>query len=125
MGEQTQMIQELLQANKDFEDRLRNSEIKVAYDNEHDMLFITLGPPREGVMVEVAKRLHLRVDPETDQIIGMTITAFKKGFLREHRDFKKHFDTVFARPKMEIWEVVPHTEASKQASIALRALVPA
>jgi site-specific recombinase len=125
MGEQIQVIQELLQANKDLEERLRNSPIKVAYDDEHDMLFITIGSPREAVMVEVDKRLHFRVDPETDQIIGMTITAFRKGFLSEHRDFKKHFDTVFARPRMEIWEVVPHTEASRQASSALRALVPA
>ena len=126
MGQQIEMIQELLHTNKDLEERLRNSPIKVAYDDEHDMLFITIGSPREAVMVEVDKRLHFRVDPETDQIIGMTITAFRKGFLSEHQDFKKHFETVFERPRMvETWELLPQTEASKRASTALSALLPA
>jgi hypothetical protein len=126
MAEEIVMIRELLQANKDFEERLHNSEIKVSYDDEHDMLFVSIGRPREAVMVEVDKRLHFRVDPETEQIIGMTITAFRKGFLREHQDFRKHFETVFGRSRMiRTWEVVPQTEASEQASRALRVLVSA
>lgn len=116
----------LLEANKDLEERLRTSDVRVGYDREHDMLLITIGEPQEAITEEVSKGLYVRVDPETEKIVGMTITSFEKGFLGEHPDFRKHFETVFARPRMvETWEIVPETEASKQASSALRALIPA
>lgn len=126
MDEKGTLMRQLLEANRDFEERLRNSDIRVGYDNEHDMLFITIGRPQEAITEEVSKRLHLRFDPDTDKIVGMTITAFRKGFLREHQDFRKHFETVFERRRrMDAWEFVPQTEASQEASTALRGLVPA
>jgi len=119
-------MKKLLEANRDFEERLRNSDIRVGYDDEHDMLFITIGRPQEAITEEVSKRLHFRFDPDTDKIVGMTITAFKKGFLREHQDFRKHYETVFERRKrIESWEFMPQTQASREATTALRGLVPA
>jgi uncharacterized protein YuzE len=126
MDENAAGINGLLEANKDLEERLRTSGIRVGYDREHDMLLITIGEPQEAITEEVSKGLYVRVDPETEKIVGMTITSFEKGFLGEHPDFRRHFDTVFGAPRMiETWEVVPRTKASEQASIALRALVPA
>lgn len=126
MDEEKSLIRELHEANRDFAERLRESEINLTYDDEHDMLFVTLGVPQEAVMVEVEQRLHYRLDPDTDKIVGMTITAFKKGFLRDNPDFRKHFDTVFGETRRtEAWEVMPRTEASERASSALRGLMPA
>lgn len=126
MDEERSLIEELREANTDFAERVRDSEINLTYDDEHDMLFITLGAPQEAVMVEVDQRLHYRLDPQTDKIVGMTITAFKKGFLRENPEFRKHFDTVFGKPRRtEAWEIMPRTEASERASDALRGLMPA
>lgn len=126
MDQKTTLIEELLEANKDFEERLRNSDIRVDYDSEHDMLFITVGRPQEAITEEVSKRLHVRFDPESDKIVGMTITAFRKAFLRDNPEFRKHFDTVFGKPRRtEAWEVMPRTEASERASGALRGLMPA
>lgn len=126
MDQKTTLIDELLEANKDFEERLRNSDIRVGYDSEHDMLFITIGRPQEAITEEVSKRLHLRFDPESDKIVGMTITAFRKAFLRDNPDFRRHFETVFAsRRRIDAWEIAPGTEASEKASSALRELVPA
>lgn len=92
------IMRDVQEANEDFEKRLQNSEINVTYDDEHDMLLVSIGPPREAVMVEVARRLRYRLDPETDKIVGMTITAVRKGFLRDSPDFKAHFETLFGQP---------------------------
>jgi len=126
MGEKGTLTKKLMEANKDFEERLRTNDIRVGYDDEHDMLFITIGPPQEAITEEVSGRLHFRFDPDSDKIVGITITAFRKGFLREHQDFKRHFETVFERRrKIEAWAFVPQTEASHEASTALKGLVPA
>ncbi len=126
MDENAAGVNGLLEANKDLEERLRTSDVRVGYDREHDMLLITIGEPQEAITEEVSKGLYVRVDPDTDKIVGMTITSFEKGFLREHPDFRKHFETVFGPPTMiETWEVVPNTKASEQASVALRTLIPA
>lgn len=126
MDETVSIVKEALEANRDFKERLQTSEICVAYDDEHDMLFLTIGPPQDAVMLEIKPRLHIRLDPQTDRIVGVTITAFKKGFLRENADFRAHFNTVFGKPtRLEAWGVVPRTEAARKVSDALRGLVPA
>ena len=126
MDDNAALVKDLLEANKDLEERLRASEFRVGYDSEHDMLLITIGKPQEAITEQVSKSLYVRFDPETDKIVGMTITSFKKGFLREHADFRKHFDTVFAPGRrIDAWEFVPRTQASEDASTALRHLVPA
>jgi len=120
------LTKNLLEANSDLEERLRKSEFKVGYDSEHDMLLVTIGAPQEALTEQVSKRLYVRVDPETDKIVGMTITSFRGGFLREHADFRKHFETVFApRGSIDAWEFVPQTQGAEEASAALRGLVPA
>ncbi|MGB5932971.1 MAG: DUF2283 domain-containing protein [Anaerolineae bacterium] len=126
MDKKAVLMKKLLEANTDFEERLRNSDIRVGYESEHDMLFITIGRPQPAITEEVSRRLHFRFDPDSDKIVGITITAFKKGFLREHQDFKRHFETVFERRRtIKAWEFVPQTEASEEATGALRGLVPA
>jgi len=57
-------------------------KIKIDYDDEHDMLFITVGKPREAVTWDIGQRIHMRTDPDTCEIVGVTITAFAKGFLQ-------------------------------------------
>jgi len=126
MDENAAGLNGLLEANKDLEERLRTTDVRVGYDREHDMLLITIGEPQEAITEEVSRGLYVRVDPDTEKIVGMTITAFRRGFLSEHQDFKKHFETVFDRPRMvETWDLLPQTEASKRASAALSALLPA
>jgi hypothetical protein len=126
MDNNARLVKDLLEANNDLEERLRKSEFKVGYDNEHDMLLVTIGAPQEAITEQVSKRLYVRFDPETDRIVGMTITSFRKGFLRENADFRKHFETVFApRRSIDSWEFVPQTQGSEEASTALRGLVPA
>jgi len=117
---------ELLKANEDFDKRLRKSAITIAYDAEHDMLLVTIGNPQEAITEQIDDRLYARIDPDSLKIVGFTITAFQKGFLREHADLRKGFETVFERPeRLRDWQFCPRTRASKQASEMLERLVPA
>ncbi len=125
MGE-TKARQELLEANEDFEERLRKSPVTIAYDAEHDMLLVTIGSPQEAITEQIDDRLYARIDPDSSKIVGFTITAFQKGFLREHADLRKGFETVFERPaRLRDWQIRPRTRASRQASEMLERLVPA
>ena len=45
----------------------------INYDREADVLYISFGPARPAVCIEPEEGLVLRLDPETDQLIGVTI----------------------------------------------------
>lgn len=94
--DETKASQELLEANEDFDERLRKSPVTIAYDAEHDMLLVTIGSAQEAITEQIDDRLHARIDPDSLKIVGFTITAFKRGFLREHADLRKGFETVFS-----------------------------
>ncbi len=50
------------------------------YDDEGDMLDISVGKPRNAISNELGDDIIERVNPETKQIIGFTILNFKKRF---------------------------------------------
>lgn len=45
----------------------------ISYDREADVLYISFGPPRPAICIEPEEGLVLRLDPDTDQLIGVTI----------------------------------------------------
>lgn len=45
----------------------------INYDGEADVLYISFGAPRPAICIEPEEGLVLRLDPETDQLIGVTI----------------------------------------------------
>ncbi|MBX3066807.1 MAG: DUF2283 domain-containing protein [Anaerolineae bacterium] len=47
--------------------------MQVAYDKEADVLYLSVGDPRPAVSREIGDDVLLRLDPDTGQIVGMTI----------------------------------------------------
>ena len=47
------------------------------YDEEADVLYISFGPPRKGIGIEISEGDVVRIDPFTDKVVGMTIIDFK------------------------------------------------
>lgn len=54
--------------------------IRVRYDRERDVLYISLGQPRPGYAAPAAgcDRLLFRYDDRSDQVIGATIFGFRR-----------------------------------------------
>jgi uncharacterized protein YuzE len=51
-----------------------------SYDNSADVLYISFGPARKGIAVEVDDGDFVRVDPYSDEVVGITILDFSERF---------------------------------------------
>ena len=55
-------------------------EIKIAYDDEGDILDVSLGEPEAAISREIEDDFFLRVDPVGGEVIGFSILNFRKWF---------------------------------------------
>ncbi|OGW39091.1 MAG: hypothetical protein A2Y97_08205, partial [Nitrospirae bacterium RBG_13_39_12] len=62
-------------------------EIKMAYDDEGDVLDISIGDPEKAISKEVEKDLFLRVNPGSGEVVGFSILNFRKWF-KDTKDIK-------------------------------------
>ena len=78
----------LLEANKDYIDRIEREGVILVYDATLDTLFIEFGGPKEAVSEHVVDNIMLRIEPETLQIVGCEILDFFSDFIPNHRLFR-------------------------------------
>jgi hypothetical protein len=73
------------------------SDLTVDYDEDMDVLYVSKGAPRSGVAVEVEEGIVLRLDPDTQEIVGLTILDFRAEFGHSKRDLRdvKSIPTAF------------------------------
>lgn len=50
------------------------------YDRDTDVLYLSIGEPRRAISREIGDDVLLRVDPETDDVIGLTIMNLSSRF---------------------------------------------
>jgi uncharacterized protein YuzE len=55
-------------------------KINFFFDEEGDMIDITIGKPRKAVAKELKNDIAIRVDPESGEIVGIVILNFMKRF---------------------------------------------
>jgi uncharacterized protein YuzE len=60
---------------------LTKDGFNVSYDKEADVLYITLGVAQPAVALMTHDGDLMRVDPETDELVGITILDFKEKHL--------------------------------------------
>lgn len=53
---------------------------QIFYDREADVLYLSIGAPRRAVSREIGDDVLLRVDPETDDVVGLTIMNLSSRF---------------------------------------------
>jgi uncharacterized protein YuzE len=59
----------------------QEESLRIGYDQEADVLYLSLGEPRKGMKYqEAGEGIILRTDPETDRIVGVTVVDFAKNF---------------------------------------------
>lgn len=54
--------------------------MKFKYDRSVDVLYCSFGDPRPALSVEQENGVVLRLDPETEAVVGITIVDFFKRF---------------------------------------------
>jgi hypothetical protein len=52
--------------------------VRVIYYKPSDELNIVLGDPRDCVLDEITDEIYVRLDPETEEVLGFTILNFEK-----------------------------------------------
>jgi len=56
----------------------------ISYDNEADVMYLSFGDPKKAESEEIAPGLFARYNPETGDLVGVTVVNFlKKTALRE------------------------------------------
>ncbi|MGH9364233.1 MAG: DUF2283 domain-containing protein [Thermoanaerobaculia bacterium] len=54
--------------------------MKFSYDQEADVMYLSVGRPQKAKTVEIGRDFVLRLDPKTERVIGLTIVDFSKHF---------------------------------------------
>lgn len=58
---------------------MKKSRVKVHYDAEADVLYIAFGAPQKARSIEVTEHEILRVNPKTNEIVGITLLDASKS----------------------------------------------
>lgn len=77
--------------------KILRSEFNYNYDKEVDVLYISLGRPREAICVEKEVGLLFRIDPFKDKVVGITVIDAKKRVL----SLTKHNVEKFAEKQLQ------------------------
>ena len=64
-----------------MEASLTKEGLSINYDEDADILYISLGRPQPAISVEVNDGNLMRVDPFTDELVGITVLDFKERHL--------------------------------------------
>lgn len=58
-----------------------NKELMLGYDKEADVLYLSFGEPEKGMeYIELGSNVIVRVHPETQKIVGVTVMDFAERF---------------------------------------------
>jgi len=64
-----------------------NKNLRMAYDREGDVLDISIGEPKEAVSKEIEDDLFIRINPQNNEVVGISILNFEKWF-KDIKDFR-------------------------------------
>ncbi|MDE0087208.1 MAG: DUF2283 domain-containing protein [Candidatus Poribacteria bacterium] len=73
----------------------KKDELKIVYDREADVLYVTRGQPEYTDYVEYADDLILRFHPGTKQLVGFTLVDFSRHFAKNESDIALPFGVDF------------------------------
>ena len=60
------------------------NELKIAYDQENDVLYVSLGDPKDSICQTMDNGVVIKRDPSTGKIIGLIIVDVTDNFASTH-----------------------------------------
>lgn len=61
----------------------RPSDVRWDYDEEADVLYLSVGEPRPAVGVDIGEGVIARYDEERNEVVGVTLVGLRARLLRE------------------------------------------
>lgn len=61
--------------------QINKLDLNIRYDDLVDVLYISFGKPRPAISTEIGDGDLVRVDPHTNEVIGITILDFKERYI--------------------------------------------
>jgi uncharacterized protein YuzE len=75
------------------------NELNFLYDHGADVLYVSKGHPIHTDYVELNDDIILRLDPQTQEVVGFTIVDFIGRFTKEALPFSVPLDVTFDRAR--------------------------
>ena len=76
--------------------------MKICYDQEADVLYVTCGKPEHTDYIEHSDDVILRLDPETERVVGFTIIDCSQHFAEQESNITLPFGAEFRMYKVEL-----------------------
>jgi uncharacterized protein YuzE len=67
----------------------RRPDIEYSYDEEADVLYLSFGKPMPATGVDLQATLVLRLDEESNQVVGLTVVGLRRGLEAELAEDKE------------------------------------
>ena len=94
--------------NMDLTKRLFSEGVTIAYDEDGDTLFITIGNPNDAITEQIVDGLFYRINPETLKVIGCIIIGFESDVLMHNKLlnnlFRDGFEQLRKQGDLVKWE---------------------
>ena len=58
-------------------------KLRFSYDDESDVLYVSIGKPKEAVAIETEIGIFRRESQKTGEVVGVTILDFKERYLKK------------------------------------------
>jgi hypothetical protein len=79
-------LKAVAKANFDILNRLDKEGAGITYDEDSDILFVNIGhEPHEAITEHVIDTIYYRIDPDSLQMVGLTILEFMSNILAKNR----------------------------------------
>jgi uncharacterized protein YuzE len=62
-------------------DTTKLNQMKLSFDAKADVLYCSFGEPKEAIAVELENGIVVRLDPDTEEVVGVTVIDFLKRSL--------------------------------------------
>jgi uncharacterized protein YuzE len=59
---------------------MRRKKLRYHYDREADIMYFYFDRPRKAKTIELNDDFLLRLDPATEEVVGLTVTSFSRHF---------------------------------------------
>jgi uncharacterized protein YuzE len=64
----------------------RQSNLNWDYDAEADVLYISIGEPRVAEGIDIGEGIIVRVSPQNNEVVGLTIIGLSKRVLERMKE---------------------------------------
>lgn len=92
---------DIIKANGDLQDRLFKDGVNIAYDEDSDILFLTIGEGKESITKQAIDDLFVRVEPGSLKVTGCFIVGFARDFLAKNKVVRKIFPDALGKLRAE------------------------